>query len=315
MRTGAIELAEQVRQQRIDPGNVDALFVTSLMSAADLRALLPAGFRDKPMIVYMHENQAAYPAGDGGDDPRDAHFPLTNLTSMAAADRVIFNSAWNRESFMAGARELLEHSRDGRFDDVLAAIEAESCVIWPPVEPPPSGIERPSRILHNPTRVVWPHRWEHDKGPDGLLEVARHFTRSHNVQWIILGQRYERIPAALETFQREFADRIDHVGFVEDRDEYWRWLARADWVLSTARHEFFGIAVVEALLPGALPWLPPELSYPELLPQCAKGLSPMNPPEDVDGVRRAIRAHLEPALATNSVRRIDNVIEELFGSR
>ena len=56
------------------------------------------------------------------------------------------------------------------------------------------------------------------------------------------------------------------MGFEPDRRRYLRRLAACDWVLSTAVHEFFGVAVVEALLAGCLPWLPDRLSYPELLP-------------------------------------------------
>ena len=43
-------------------------------------------------------------------------------------------------------------------------------------------------------------------------------------------------------------------------------LSRADVVVSTAFHEFFGVAVVEAIAAGAFPILPNRLSYPELIP-------------------------------------------------
>jgi len=320
MRTAAIELADDVQRRSIDANEVDALFVTSLMSASDLRALLPAGFRDKPMVLYMHENQAAYPAGQGGEDPRDVHFLLTNITSCAAADHVLWNSDWNRRSFLEGAAKLCAHSRDGKLNDVPPNIMAKSEVVWPPVEfgvpsPPGSagrkqGAGQAEEVLQDSTRVVWPHRWEHDKGPDELLDIARRYTHSHNLRWIILGEQYDRIPPAMQTFAQELRDHIDHIGYVDDRDEYRQWLSRADWVLSTARHEFFGIAVVEALMMGALPWLPQRLSYPELLPSEAHGLSPMNPPHDPDALRIAIRSQLDPAQARNAVQRIDAALEQ-----
>lgn len=37
-------------------------------------------------------------------------------------------------------------------------------------------------------------------------------------------------------------------------------------MVSTARHDFFGVAVVEAVYAGARPFLPDRLSYPELVP-------------------------------------------------
>ena len=42
-------------------------------------------------------------------------------------------------------------------------------------------------------------------------------------------------------------------------------LQSMDVVISTAEHEFFGIAVCEAVWAGAVPVLPRRLSYPELV--------------------------------------------------
>jgi len=42
-------------------------------------------------------------------------------------------------------------------------------------------------------------------------------------------------------------------------------LSEADVFVSTARHEFFGISVVEAIAAGVYPLLPRRLSYPEII--------------------------------------------------
>ncbi|MDY7110651.1 MAG: DUF3524 domain-containing protein [Planctomycetota bacterium] len=393
MRLGALELLEQAAGAGELERPIEAIFATSLLSLADLIAGLPPALRGTPAILYMHENQIAYPRGDehrgeeagrrartagdsedahsgagvgscGGEGSgdrscvdvdsgadtsgggRDVHFALTNLTSILAADRVIFNSDWNRRSFIEGIEAVLRHAPDGRLKDVARRVSDRSEVIWPPVEPPPpetrrsdvlrskgpfaeggpavplAGHDRGSEgrrrgegeVLHKPNRVVWPHRWEHDKGPAELLKLADRYTEALDLRWTILGEQFRRQPAGFAEFRRRWADRIDHMGYEPDRAAYWGHLRRGDWVLSTARHEFFGIAVVEALLAGCLPWLPDRLSYPELLPPSARGLTPLEPPSDGERVRAAIAAHLEPALAPNAVARLDDAIERTVRS-
>ncbi|MCP3904755.1 MAG: DUF3524 domain-containing protein [Planctomycetes bacterium] len=313
MRLAALEFAREVGAGEAPDAPPDVIFATSLLSLADLRAVLPATLRRQPAVVYMHENQAAYPEGhaDEASRERDVHFALTNLTSIAAADLTIWNSDWNRRSFATGIEQILAHAPDGA-GRVLAGARREA-VIWPPVEDPaePAG---ESRVSHNPTRVCWPHRWEHDKGPVELLEIASTLGARQDLRWTILGERFRQEPPALAEFRRRHADRIDHVGYVADRDAYLAHLRRCDWVLSTARHEFFGIAVVEAMLAGCLPWLPDRLSYPEILPAEARGLSPERPPADAAAIRRAIRRHLEPALAANAVARIDDAVGDLVAA-
>lgn len=312
MRLAAVELVDEAGLAGHLTEPIDVIFTTSLLGAADLRAVLPAALRGVPMVLYMHENQAGYPLSDHPkvDPARDVHFALTNLTSALAADLVIWNSDWNRRSFLEGMRRILKRANAVTPGDWLDRIDARSRVIWPPVEPPAGPAGR--RVLHKPARVVWPHRWEHDKGPDELLRIARRDTERFDLRWTILGEQFPATPQPLVELQHELGDRIDHVGFEPDRDRYLRRLSECDWVLSTARHEFFGIAVVEALLAGCLPWLPQRLSYPEILPEAARGLSPQRPPDDPAAIVAQIREQLKPAVAPNAVARIDEAIETVI---
>ena len=124
----------------------------------------------------MHENQAAYPCASGREDQRDHHLALTNLTSMLASQCVLWNSNWNRQSFVAGIEKLLTHEHEGLGLGVLDRSLVNSKIAWPPVEAT-SRTDR--RVLHNANEakqrglslVVWPHRWEHDKGPEELLAI------------------------------------------------------------------------------------------------------------------------------------------------
>jgi len=307
MAISAIEMTDEVKKQGIE--KPDAIFVTSLTDVAALRSALPQGWRDVPIILYMHENQLAYPTSD----ERDASFAFTNLQSVVTADLAIFNSKWNLDSFIAGIESLLEKSWDTSLNNIGERVRAISTVAWVPIELPPEDL----RVLHNtnnagrsnesgPIRIVWPHRWEHDKGPEKLLQLAREHSEKLNLRWIILGEQFTEIPESLKVFRDEFRERIDHMGYVESKGEYWKWLSKADWVLSTADHEFFGIAVVEALLAGCLPWLPQKLSYPELLPACARGLTPTKDP--VQEITPSIYEHLRKAMAKNATERIDTLI-------
>ncbi|TDJ56012.1 MAG: DUF3524 domain-containing protein [Planctomycetota bacterium] len=314
MRLAAVEFVDMAAASGRFDEPIDAIMATSLMGVADLRALLPARLRGVPIILYMHENQAAYPSSSHPkvDSTRDVHFAITNLTSVLAADLVVWNSRWNRDSFMEAMDSILKRANAVDLRGWREKAEARSTVIWPPVEAPPvdaAGDGQDGKVLRNVGRVVWPHRWEHDKGPDELLELAMKHSDTLDLRWTILGEQFPDVPPALRDFETRLAARTDHFGYEPDRAKYWRHLASAGWVLSTAQHDFFGLAVVEAMLAGCLPWLPPRLSYPELLPPEAVGLSPMHPPADRDMVVAAIGKHLKPALAHNAVSAIDAAIE------
>lgn len=334
----------------------DAVFATSMLALADLRAALPDGLRSKPHVLYMHENQVAYPSSDRVEPEardRDAHLAFTNLASVEAADRVLWNSAWNRDSFIDGMTEVLAHAPERSADCWQDRLLGKSVIAPPPIEmsiaatnpanepsPDEDAEADPSQsrhgvdaeVLHNielasypdVVRVVWPHRWEHDKGCDELLAIAREARRRESaggprIHWIVLGERFDRVPASMTLFLSEQHDRIEHAGPLP-ANAYRAMLDRADWVLSTARHEFFGMAVAEALLAGCLPWLPNRLSYPELIPaeyfeldpwkMASRSAGPQgNHADFLAGVRASIRRQLEPAVADAAVRRIEQEID------
>jgi len=314
MAISAQEMVDEVKKRGITIPEI--IFATSLTDIAGLRSALPRGWRDIPIILYMHENQVAYPT----KDKRDASFAFTNLQSVLTADLAIFNSKWNLDSFISGIEALLENSWDTTLCDIGERIRNNSTVAWVPVELPPEHMGD-ARVLHNsdnegrsiPTTIVWPHRWEHDKGPGRLLELAREHTRSLNLRWIILGEQFKETPESLVTFRDEFSEYIDHMGYVESKGEYWEWLHKADWVLSTAEHEFFGIAVVEALFARCLPWLPEKLSYRELLPASARGLSPATfTSEATSEITSEVISHLHMAQAEPASARIDTLISSIL---
>ena len=91
--------------------------------------------------------------------------------------------------------------------------------------------------------------------------------RNFPFKMILTGQQFRTIPSALRELCARFPDYLEHSGYVESRQGYHALLQQADIVLSTAIHEFQGIAIMEAVSHGCIPLLPDRLSYPEFFAQ------------------------------------------------
>ncbi len=113
--------------------------------------------------------------------------------------------------------------------------------------------------------MLWNQRWEHDKNPEEMI-AALATVAAEGVEFDIAlcGENFRNEPDEFLVARAEFGTRLRHFGWAEE-DDYNRLVADADVVLCTAFHEFFGIAVLEALACGAYGVLPNRLSYPELV--------------------------------------------------
>jgi len=226
--------------------------------------------RNVPLVIYFHENQFVYP--DRFHQERDQHFAFTNFISAFAADQAWFNSSFNRDSMLAALRKQAKHWPDFVPDEAIACLDSKSKVEHPGIKIPTldwQTIEqtRNDRIVAGrPLHLIWAARWEHDKNPADLLESLRKL-RDLRVPFelSVIGQQYRAVPPELETIRSEFADVTQRWGYQPDRAAYWQALCDADVFVSTATHEFFGLAAVEAIGAGLLPLLPTRLAYPELL--------------------------------------------------
>jgi glycosyltransferase involved in cell wall biosynthesis len=258
MRGAALEFARRFETESPEP---DGIFVTSLANAAELRSLLPPAARTMPLAVYFHENQLAYPIQHF--DQRDHHFAWTNLHSALVADRLAFNSQFNLESFLEGMDLVIRKMPDARPDWVLDRIRDRAQVLPVPIDAP-TGERNPS----GPCHIVWNHRREFDKGGESLLDAAGALVESGlEFRFSLLGQEFETCPPVYREVAQKLGNHLAHDGFVESRDEYSQILARADVALSTARHEFQGLSVLEACAAGATPLVPDALAYRELFPE------------------------------------------------
>jgi glycosyltransferase involved in cell wall biosynthesis len=121
---------------------------------------------------------------------------------------------------------------------------------------------------HRAPVILWNHRWEHDKNPEQFFKTLMKFdNKGVDFHLVVLGQSYKDIPPIFEQARKRLGHRILHYGYERSVKEYARLLKSCDIVVSTAGHEFFGMAVIEAVRAGCRPLLPNRLSYPELFPK------------------------------------------------
>jgi glycosyltransferase involved in cell wall biosynthesis len=116
-------------------------------------------------------------------------------------------------------------------------------------------------------RQVWNHRWDREKRPDRLFTVL-HRLADEGVAFrlALAGENLRTDPQELDHIRERLGERIVHVGRLGE-EGYRRLLGASDVTVSTADHETFGIAVIEAIAAGCVPLLPDRLSYPEIIPE------------------------------------------------
>jgi glycosyltransferase involved in cell wall biosynthesis len=238
----------------------DLVIATSMTDLSTLKGLVPALART-PCIVYCHENQFAYPDRRGKlrNEP-----VFVGLYATLAADRVIFNSDYNRQTFLDGAQTLLKKMPDAVPPGVVEHIAGKSCVIPVPLEQ--HWFTDASRPDAGPLTIVWNHRWEYDKAPErmfaALLKLQEDGVdfRAH-----VIGQQFREQPPVFAEMRLLLESHIGEWGMVEPDTEYQKLLQQSHVVLSTTLHEFQGLAVLEAVAAGCVPLVPDRLAYPEFI--------------------------------------------------
>ncbi len=261
MRHAAITLAQQVAELVRNGQRWDALVCSDMLNLAEFLGLAPADMLALPRVAYFHENQLTYPVSRPQE--RDLHFAFTNLTTALAADAAWFNSGYHRDEFLTAMAAYLRRMPDFQPVDCVEQVSTKSHIQPPGVEEfGPRKSPRPA----GPLRVLWAARWEFDKNPEMFFEALTMLkSRGAAFRVSVLGESFRHSPGIFPKARREFAEQIDHWGYLPTRAEYRDALSQCDVVVSTADHEFFGLAVVEAIAAGAFPLLPQRLAYPEVL--------------------------------------------------
>lgn len=282
MRGSAITMAEEARALsavwreahpegeagRPHPARAwDLIFASTFVNLAEFVALAGDATAGVPRIVYFHENQLLYPNRHTAE--WDYQFALTNITSALAADRCLFNTHYNLDGFLAEIPGFLREFPDHRPQGVTERIAARCEVLAPPFDPSPFDV---AQVTRGPRpRIVWPHRWEHDKDPEAFFAAVRALAAEGlEFEVAVAGQAFRETEALVGEAAAALEDRLVHLGEPGSRDEYAVLLASADIAVSTARNEFFGLAMIEACYAGCAPVVPDRLAYPELYPADAR---------------------------------------------
>ena len=241
----------------------DVLIVTSMVDLANLRGLLPH-LADIPTLVYFHENQFEFPTNSKNSYNSNAvNAQLTSIYTLLAADQVLFNSAFNKKTFFAGANRLFKKLPDGIEKGILKKAEISSKVIPVPIA---KNYYRTNKLTFSePVEIVWNHRWEFDKQPAVFFNALAKLKRQGIAFKLhVMGQSFRQVPECFEEAQSLFKDEIVSWGF-QTKDKYQAVLSSADLVISTALHDFQGLSMLEAIASGCYPIAPNRVAYPEYM--------------------------------------------------
>ena len=273
MHGGAVTIARKAKQV-IEGGFVpDLIFASDMVNLPAFLALTRRHIGTIPVVLYMHENQLTYPIPQ--EEERDLSYAYINYQSCLAAERIVFNSAFHYEEFIRAMPGLLRAFPDFTHLHTVKEIREKSSVLHLGMRlqmhdryAPAQDNQDFSPSSDEPPIVLWNQRWEYDKDPATFFRLMNRLDDSGcSFRLILAGKHFEEQPNEFERAFERYAERIVHYGYAEDFEEYSKLLHRADIVVSTAIHEFFGIAVMEAIYCGCHPVLPNRLSYPELIPE------------------------------------------------
>ncbi|QQP51851.1 Glycosyltransferase-like domain-containing protein 1-like [Caligus rogercresseyi] len=230
-RTGALALSQRIPLQ----GNYTHLFASSVLNLSELIALR-SDLRDLKKILYFHENQIIYPVKK--DCETDFQYGYNQILSSLVAD-----------------------TPDYKTKGLKLQLRGKCHVLYFP------QADKEGRSLG----ILWPHRWEHDKNPSAFFIALKKLSEEGlDFRISVLGETYKDVPDVFHEARTSLSKHVIHWGYVSSKEEYYSILAHeSDVVVSTAIHEFFGVAVMEAAYLGCYPLVPNRLVYPELYPkQC-----------------------------------------------
>lgn len=257
MRHSAITFAEEIK--KLDSLEFDLLFCSDMLNLAEFTGLVPDKLSTLPKLVYFHENQLTYPSRFNTE--KDMHFAYTNFCTALTADHIWFNSNFHMNEFLDALELFLKRMPDYQHSELVNSIRNKSAVNYPGI-----NLLEPIIKKNDIPNILWAARWEHDKNPELFFEaVDQLLDKGLKFSISVIGESFKDSPEIFFRAEKKYSKIIRYFGYQESYKDYLKVLGSSDIIVSTADHEFFGIAVVEAISAGAIPCLPYKLAYPEVL--------------------------------------------------
>ncbi|KAM4731081.1 tRNA-queuosine alpha-mannosyltransferase isoform 1-T1 [Anableps anableps] len=280
------------------------LFSSSVLNLCELVALRPDLARLKK-VLYFHENQLVYPVrkDQERDFQYGYNQVLSCLVSDVVVFNSRFNMESFLSSILSFMKKIPDHRPKDldrlirpkcvvlnypvQFPDVSSLLpehklrrlrpsaetnqQQTSRCEEAPVQSSsdPRSVPTPVQDSESvkPLHIVWPHRWEHDKNPELFFEILMKLKEKQlDFKLSVLGETFTDVPEIFSSSQSLLQSNILNWGFLSSKDQYLKVLCDADVVVSTSKHEFFGVAMLEAVHCGCFPLCPKALVYPEIFP-------------------------------------------------
>ncbi|MEQ8842426.1 MAG: DUF3524 domain-containing protein [Acidimicrobiales bacterium] len=258
MRGAATTLAPTLVDGATKDGPPDVVVVSDMIDLGDLRARTMTTHSRVPMVLYLHENQLTYPRRP--DEPLDAGLAWITWRNLTLADEIWCNSAFHRDELLGALPAFLEAVPDHDHSHLLAGVAARMRVRHPGVDLPAS------RSRHDPPLVLSNQRWHDDKDVESVVRAMIRLADDGVVfRAAVIGDHEGGHAEVIDPLLDRLGDRVVARGH-QTRARYEELVGESDVVVSAARTEFFGIAVVEAVGAGAVPVLPHDVAYPEVVP-------------------------------------------------
>lgn len=240
----------------------DLIVATSMVDLATLKGLVPQ-LAMIPSLVYFHENQFAYPPNQSKQNCAEPK--MVNLYSALCADKILFNSTYNRDSFLHGVTTFLKKMPDFVPSQLVPELANKSLIAPVPLDNSLFLVNHQKK--GEDIQLLWNHRWEYDKGPERLNALLERLTQTPiSFKIHIVGEGFRDAPEIFERIHKQFKNYIGEWGYLADKQQYYQLLQQSHFALSTAIHEFQGLAVMEAVSQGCIPIVPDRLSYQEIFP-------------------------------------------------